>query len=97
MLTGKQKRYLRSLGNEMEPILFVGKEEITENVIKQANNALEARELIKGRVLQNCADVPQNIAMELAGAAKAELVQVIGRNFLLYRMSEEKTRIILPE
>ncbi len=96
MLTGKQKRYLRSLGNEMDPILFIGKEEITENVIKQAGDALEARELIKGRVLQNCADVPQNIAARLAEAVQAELVQVIGRNFLLYRMAQDKAKIELP-
>ena len=96
MLTGKQKRHLRSLGHEMEPILFVGKEEITGNVVKQADDALEARELIKGRVLQNCADHPQNIAGKLAEAVDAELVQVIGRNFLLYRASQEKPRIELP-
>lgn len=96
MLTGKQKRFLRSLGNEMEPILFVGKEEVTENVIKQAVDALEARELIKGRVLQNCADAPKNIAEQLAEAVNAELVQVIGRNFLLYKMSQDKPRIELP-
>lgn len=96
MLTGKQKRYLRSMGNEMEPILFVGKEEVTENVRKQADEALEARELIKGRVLQNCADVPQNIASQVAEATKAELVQVVGRNFLLYRMAQEKPKIELP-
>ena len=96
MLTGKQKRFLRALGNEMEPILFVGKEEITGNVVKQADDALEARELIKGRVLQNCADHPQNIAGKLAEAVDAELVQVIGRNFLLYRASQEKPRIELP-
>lgn len=96
MLTGKQKRYLRSMGNEMEPILFIGKEEVTENVRKQADEALEARELIKGRVLQNCADVPQNIAFQVAEATKAELVQVVGRNFLLYRMAQEKPKIELP-
>lgn len=96
MLTGKQKRYLRAMGNEMEPILYIGKEEVTDNIIKQAHDALEARELIKGRVLQNCADVPQNIASQLAEEVKAELVQVIGRNFLLYRASQEKPRIELP-
>jgi RNA-binding protein len=96
MLTGKQKRYLRSLGNEMEPILFVGKEEITENVVKQADDALQARELIKGRVLQNCADAPPNIAWRLAREVKADLVQVIGRNFLLYRRAKEKPKIELP-
>lgn len=96
MLTGKQKRYLRALGNDMEPILIIGKEEVTDNVIKQADDALEARELIKGRVLQNCADVPRNIASEVAEKAKAELVQVIGRNFLLYRKAQEKNKIELP-
>lgn len=96
MLTGKQKRFLRSLGNEMEPILFVGKEEVTENVIKQADGALGAREFIKGRVLQNCADHPKNIATSLATATNAELVQVIGRNFLLYKASQEKPKIELP-
>lgn len=96
MLTGKQKRFLRSLGNDLEPILFIGKDEITPNVIKQADDALEARELIKGRVLQNCADHPANIAAGLADKAGADLVQVIGRNFLLYRRSQEKTRLELP-
>jgi len=96
LLTGKQKRYLRSLGNELEPILLIGKEEITPNLLKQADDALEARELIKARVLQNCADVPENIAARLAEATTSELVQVIGRNFLLYRKAKEKPRIELP-
>jgi RNA-binding protein len=96
MLSGKQKRFLRSLGNEMEPILLIGKEEVTANVLKQAADALEARELIKGRVLQNCADVPHSIASRLAERAQAELVQVIGRNFLLYKRNQEKPKIELP-
>ncbi|AHF09176.1 MULTISPECIES: ribosome assembly RNA-binding protein YhbY [Dehalobacter] len=96
MLTGKQKRFLRAMGNEMEPILIVGKDEITDNMIKQAADALEARELIKGRVLQNCADAPKNIASGLAEATHSELVQVIGRNFLLYRKASEKPKIELP-
>jgi RNA-binding protein len=96
MLTGKQKRFLRAMGNEMEPILIVGKDEITDNMIKQAADALEARELIKGRVLQNCADAPKNIASGLAEATRSELVQLIGRNFLLYRKASEKPKIELP-
>ncbi len=96
MLTGKQKRFLRAMGNEMEPILFVGKEEISENLLKQASDALEARELIKARVLQNCADAPKNIAERIAESVQAELVQVIGRNFLLYRASLDKPKIELP-
>ncbi len=97
MLTGKQKRFLRSLGNEMEPVLFVGKEEVTENVIKQTRDVLEAREFIKGRVLQNCADHPKNIASGLAVAVGADLVQVIGRNFLLYKPAQENPKIELPK
>ncbi|MFA6807908.1 MAG: ribosome assembly RNA-binding protein YhbY [Eubacteriales bacterium] len=96
MLTGKQKRFLRARGNELEPILMIGKDEISENVIKQASDALEARELIKGRVLQNCSDTPYNIAFQLNETLKAELVQVIGRNFLLFRVSKEKPVIQLP-
>ena len=97
MLTGKQKRYLRSLGNEMDPILTLGKGGISENVIAQADDVLEARELIKGRVLPNSMESVENLAEELAQCVEAELVQVIGRNFLLYRRSSKKPILILPE
>jgi len=99
MLTGKQKRYLRSLGNELEPILILGKGGITPNVIAQANEALAAREIIKGRVLPNCLENTGVISAELASQVRAELVQVIGRNFLLYRRADknEKVKIILPD
>lgn len=96
MLTGKQKGFLRSMGNELDPILTIGKGGITENVVAQADQALEARELIKGRVLPNCLEDPENIAMELAKEVSAEVAQVIGRNFLLYRLSKKKTWISLP-
>lgn len=97
MLTGKQKRYLRSLGNEMDPILTLGKGGISENVIAQADDVLEARELIKGRVLPNSMEGVEDLAEELAKCIDAELVQVIGRNFLLYRRSDKKPILILPE
>ncbi|KLU66095.1 RNA-binding protein YhbY [Desulfosporosinus acididurans] len=97
MLKGKQKRYLRAMGNEMDPILQVGKGGIGENVVTQTNEALEARELIKGRVLQNCLEEPKSVAAELAEQTRSELVQVIGRNFLLYRPSKEKPLIVLPD
>ncbi|KGP74956.1 RNA-binding protein [Desulfosporosinus sp. Tol-M] len=96
MLTGKQKRYLRSMGNGMDPILQVGKGGITETVVTQTNEALEARELIKGRVLQNYLEEPKTVADELAERVQAELVQVIGRNFLLFRPSKNKPVIVLP-
>lgn len=97
LLTGKQKGFLRSMGNEMDPVLTVGKGGLTESVITQTDEALEARELIKGRVLQNCLEEPKNVAAELAESVKAELVQVVGRNFLLYRPSQKKTWIVLPK
>ena len=96
VLTGKQKRYLRAMGNEMDPILQVGKGGITETVVTQTNEALEARELIKCRVLQNCSEEPKSVADELAERGQADLVQVIGRNFLLYRPSKNKPVIVLP-
>lgn len=96
MLTGKQKRHLRALGNEMDPILQVGKGGITEAVINQTNETLEARELIKCRVLQNCSEDPKTVANELAEQVQADLVQVIGRNFLLFRPSKDKPIIVLP-
>ena len=97
MLTGKQKGYLRSMGNEMVPILQVGKGGIVETLVTQADEALEARELIKGRVLQNSSEEPKTVAAELAEQTGAELVQVIGRNFLLFRQSKNKPLIVLPK
>jgi len=97
VLTGKQKRFLRSMGNEMDPILQVGKGGVTEAVVAQTEETLEARELIKGRVLPNSVEDVQGAAQELAEQTGAELVQVIGRNFLLYRESRKKPLIILPE
>ncbi|ACL22338.1 RNA-binding protein [Desulfitobacterium sp. LBE] len=96
MLTGKQKGFLRSLGNEMDPILQIGKGGVTEAVIAQTDETLEARELIKGRVLPNSMEDVQSAAAELAERTSAELVQVIGRNFLLYRESKKKPMIDLP-
>ncbi|MDP4159914.1 MAG: ribosome assembly RNA-binding protein YhbY [Bacillota bacterium] len=96
MLTGKQKRFLRAMGNEMVPILQVGKGGIVETVVTQTDEALEARELIKCRVLQNNLEEPKAVAAELAEQTRAELVQVIGRNFLLYRPSKTKPMIELP-
>lgn len=96
MLTGKQKRHLRAMGNEMDPILQVGKGGITETVVAQTDETLEARELIKGRVLQNSPEEPKDVASQLAEQLGAELVQVIGRNFLLFRQSKTKPILILP-
>ena len=92
-LTSKQRAQLRGLANGLDTILQVGKEGIGENLIRQADDALEARELIKGRVLDNNIDYDARAAAEeLAKATRSEVVQVIGSKFVLYRQSHSKPR-----
>ena len=92
-LTSKQRAQLRGLANSIDTILQVGKDGIGANLIKQADDALEARELIKGRVLDNNIDYDaRTAAEELAKATLSEVVQVIGTKFVLYRESHSKPR-----
>ena len=94
-LTSKQRSQLRSLANSIDTILHVGKDGIGENLIKQADDALEARELIKGRVLDNNLEYDaRRAAEELAKATRSEVVQVIGTKFVLYRESHSKEKRI---
>lgn len=85
MLTSKQRSMLRSIGNDLDPIITVGKSGITDNLIEQLDQALTARELVKGRVLPHTSFDTAEIATELADKTSAEVVQVIGRNVLFYR------------
>ena len=92
-LTSKQRAQLRSLANSLDTILQIGKDGIGENLVKQADDALEARELIKGRVLDNNIDYDARAAAEeLARATRSEVVQVIGSKFVLYRESHSKPK-----
>lgn len=95
-LRGKQKRYLRAMGVNLDPILTVGKEGVSANTVVQADGALLARELIKGRVLQTAPQGPSETAMAIAEGTGAVVVQVVGRNFLLFRPNPEEPRIELP-
>lgn len=96
ILSGKQKRFLRALGVEMTPIVQIGKGGVNDNLIVQVDGALEARELIKVRVLPNSDYEPKEIAQEIADEVQGQLVQVVGRNFLLYIKSIKKSIIELP-
>ncbi|MDQ0244526.1 RNA-binding protein [Bacillus fengqiuensis] len=96
MLTGKQKRFLRSKAHHLTPIFQVGKGGVNENMVKQIADVLEARELIKVSVLQNCEEDRYTVAEELSTGAKAELVQVIGNTIVLYKESRENKQIALP-
>ncbi len=91
-LTSKQRAQLRGLANNIDTILIVGKEGIGENLVKQANDALEARELIKGRVLENAMLSPREAAEQLAPLTRSQVVQVIGTKFVLYRPSHRKDK-----
>ena len=92
-LTSKQRAQLRGLANSLDTILQVGKDGIGDNLIKQADDALEARELIKGRVLENNIEYDARTAAEaLAKATRSEVVQVIGTKFVLYRESHSQPR-----
>lgn len=92
-LTSKQRAQLRGLANTLDTIIQVGKDGIGENLIKQAGDALEARELIKGRVLDNNIEFDARTAAELlAKATRSEVVQVIGTRFVLYRESHSKPK-----
>ena len=97
-LTSKQRAQLRGLANGLDTILQIGKEGIGDNLVQQANEALEARELIKGRVLESAMLTPREACQTLARLTRSEPVQVIGTKFVLYREShskEKKDKIVL--
>ena len=94
-LTSKQRAQLRALAATEDTILTVGKEDVTENVIRQAQDALRARELIKGKVLDNSMLSARGAAETLAEATKSEVVQVIGSKFVLYKRNEKEPKIEL--
>ena len=91
-LTSKQRAQLRGLANSIDTILHVGKDGIGDNLVKQANDALEARELIKGKVLENSMFTSREAAEELAQRTRSDVVQVIGTKFVLYRPSHKKDK-----
>lgn len=97
-LTSKQRAQLRAMANSIDPVIHIGKGDLGENLIRQADEALEARELIKCRVLETSELSPREAADALSAAVRAEVVQVIGTKFILFRQShkkEKKDRIVL--
>lgn len=97
MLTGKQRSYLKSLANNIDPIFQIGKNGLTDNFIKQVDEVLEVRELIKIKILKNSILEATEVANEIADALGAEFVQSIGSRFVLYRESKENKKIQLPK
>lgn len=91
-LTSKQRAQLRGLANSAEVIVHIGKDGITENLVKQADEALNARELIKCRVLENSLYTAREACDELSRLTHSEQVQVIGSKFVLYRQSRDPAK-----
>ncbi len=96
MLTSKQRAYLRAMAAPMDTIFQVGKGGVNDNMCEQISNALEARELIKLRVLDNCDLNAKEAAQIISEETNSDVVQVIGTRFVLYRESVDHKKIELP-
>ena len=97
MLNSKQRARLRAMANQMDTILQIGKGGINENTVKQVDDALTARELIKIRVLENSLYTAKEAAAEIAGETGCQVVQILGTRITLYRPTPEKPVISLDD
>ena len=95
MLTSKQRAYLRSLANPIDTIVIVGKDGVNDNLVIQVSDALKARELIKGKVLESSLLTAREVSDELCERCKCEAVQCIGSKFVLYKRNEKEPKIVL--
>lgn len=95
MISSKQRAALRAMANGIDTILYVGKSGITSNIEVQARDALKARELIKGRVLENSVYTAKEVALILADTLDAEVVQTIGTRFVIYKENPENKQIMI--
>ncbi len=95
MLTGKQRSYLKKLAHNIEPTVFIGKAELTENIKKELEIGFEKRELVKVKLQEASQLNPKDVANQLAEELGAEFVQAIGRKFVLYRESKDNKQIEL--
>ena len=96
MLTGKQKRHLRALGHKLKPLIQIGKKEIEESLVAEATAALEHHELIKVKLLESCMLDKHEASELLAAACQADVAQILGKTFLLYRPALVPV-IVLPK
>lgn len=96
MITGKQRSFLKGLAQKTDPTVYIGKQGITGNVIKEMETGFEARELVKVKLQEGCMMDAKEAANEVAAVTGAEFVQAIGRKFVLYKESRENKQIVLP-
>lgn len=96
-MTSKQRAYLRSLANTLEPIFQIGKSGISENLIQQLSDALDARELLKIHVLETAPDTAKNLGIEISNLTNSTLVQTIGNKITLFKQKEKNSKYELPK
>lgn len=95
-ITSKQRAYLKSLANGIDPIFQVGKASLTPEFTASINDAFNTRELLKIAVLKNCADDPKELAQMIAERTHSNVVQVIGKKIILYKPDKKDPKIVLP-
>ena len=96
-MTSKQRAYLSSLANTIDPIFQIGKASLTPEIIEALDAALEKRELIKVSVLKNCIDDPKEIAATIGERTHSQVVKVIGKKMIFFRPAKKNSKIKLPE
>ena len=96
-MTSKQRAYLKSLANNLDPLFMVGKSSITPDIVEAVNESFNTHELIKLSVLKNCPDDPKELGITISERTNSELVQVIGKKFILYKPFKDNPVIILPK
>ncbi len=96
-MTSKQRAYLRKMSHDIDPIFQVGKGGVTPELSKSVGEALEKRELVKSTILKNCVEDVRDVAETIAGRTNSEVVQVMGRRFVLYKESSDNKQIVLPK
>lgn len=96
-MTSKQRAYLSSQANSMDPIFQIGKASLTPEIITALDEAIEKRELIKIAVLKNCIDDPREIATIIAERTRSEVVKVIGKKIILFRQAKKNSKFDLPK
>lgn len=96
-MTGKQRAMLRGMANGLDAIFQIGKGGVNDQLIRQVDETLEKRELIKLSVLESSPQPARQAADIIAQAVSADVITVIGRKFVLYRESKENKKIVLPK
>ncbi|MGN0659663.1 MAG: ribosome assembly RNA-binding protein YhbY [Emergencia sp.] len=96
MITSRQRSYLRGLAQQTDATVYIGKQGLTDNIVREIETGLRCRELVKVKIQEGCELDPKETANEMADRLGAEFVQAIGRKFVLYRESEDSRQIELP-